>query len=127
MAMTISLKGNLWVLDEEDPKDLGQDIGSLTLSLPSTPDISAGAGGETSAAGAGSSQLTPLTLNATHYDITGDRNIDAVLIGSKWNTLSQTFSFPTDGAFYVGYTTGENVNGFSAFNAAQQNAARYGL
>jgi hypothetical protein len=88
--------------------------------------IDAGAG-VTSAAGPGDSDLTPLTLVSGHYDITGDRNVDAILIGSEWDTLAQTFSFPTDGAFYVGYTTGENVNGFSVFNAAQQTAARYAL
>src|SRR5262245_52163620 len=64
-------------------------------------------GGATSAAGAGASGLTPLNSVSGHFEITGDRNVDAVLIGAVWGTwgapdLAQTFSFPTDGAFYVG-------------------------
>ena len=79
------------------------------------------------ASGAGRSTLLTQTLVGSHYDFSGDRNIDAVLIGSKWTSLSQTFSFPSAGSRYVGYTTGENTTGFSAFNAAQKTAARYAL
>ena len=34
--------------------------------------------------------------------ITGDRNVDATLIGSKWGTTNITFSFPTSGSNYNG-------------------------
>jgi VCBS repeat-containing protein len=105
----------------------GEDSQVFDLSFPTWEDVGLQGFGVTGASGPGASDLTALTLDGTHYDITGDRNIDAVLIGAVWDTLAQTFSFPTDGTFYAGYSTGENVNGFSAFNAAQQTAARYGL
>ena len=62
-----------------------------------------------------------------HYHFSGNPDIDAALIGSKWASFITNFSysFPTSGSYYVGYTTGENTTGFSAFNAAQQNSARY--
>ncbi len=36
---------------------------------------------------------------------TGDRNIDAILIGSKWGTLNLTYSFPTAGSNYDSTTS----------------------
>src|SRR5205085_266888 len=47
--------------------------------------------------------LLPLGTNpdGSHF-FTGDRNIDAVLIGSKWGTTNLTFSFPTTGSNYNG-------------------------
>jgi hypothetical protein len=43
------------------------------------------------------------------YFYTGDRNIDAALIGSKWSVTEITYSFPTSGDVYgdnydVGFT-----------------------
>ena len=73
------------------------------------------------AASTGYSTLLQISDN---FEITGDRNIDAVLIGSKWTLLNQTYSFPTSGDFYVGYTTGQNTV-FSMFNLAQQVAVKY--
>ena len=79
------------------------------------------------ASGPGSSQLLTQTFDGTSYNFSGNRNIDAALIGSRWTFLNQTFSFPTAGSNYVGYVTGENTTGFSAFNAAQQTGVRYAL
>ncbi|ESQ73921.1 M10 family metallopeptidase [Asticcacaulis sp. AC402] len=62
------------------------------------------------------------------YEFSGNQDIDAVLIGSKWSSTSLTFSFPTSGSFYQtpyydsGYLTNHVV-----FNAAQQAAVRYAL
>ncbi|EGF93612.1 hemolysin-type calcium-binding repeat 2 copies family protein [Asticcacaulis biprosthecium C19] len=62
------------------------------------------------------------------YEFSGNQDIDAVLIGSKWSSTSLTYSFPTSGSFYQtpyydsGYLTNHVV-----FNAAQQTATRYAL
>ena len=56
----------------------------------------------------------------------GNRNIDATLIGSKWGTLNLTYSFPTSGTNYNG--SGYDSNGVSLYHidlgAQQQAAAR---
>lgn len=68
--------------------------------------------GALGASGPGRSTLLPLTPSGTprpFFNITGDRNIDGVLIGSKWNLSEITYSFPTTGAAYgAGYDTGKN-------------------
>ena len=48
-------------------------------------------------------QLLPLGTNpdGSHF-FTGNRNVDATLIGSKWGTTDLTFSFPTSGSNYNG-------------------------
>src|SRR5688500_394296 len=71
--------------------------------------------------------LLPLVTNPDgSYSITGDRNVDAALIGSKWGTLNLTYSFPTSGSNYNG--TGFDSNGVSLYHldlgAQQQTAAR---
>ena len=43
------------------------------------------------AAGIGVTQVTP----------TGDQNVDGILNGSKWNSLSLTFSMPSDSSDYT--------------------------
>ncbi|HEX8618422.1 MAG TPA: hemolysin, partial [Thermoanaerobaculia bacterium] len=57
---------------------------------------------------------------------TGDRNVDAILIGSKWGTLNLTYSFPTSGSNYNG--SGYDSNGVSLYHVTlgtqQQIAAR---
>ncbi|HEX8574354.1 MAG TPA: M10 family metallopeptidase C-terminal domain-containing protein [Allosphingosinicella sp.] len=57
---------------------------------------------------------------------TGDRNVDAILIGAKWGSLDLTFSFPTSGSNYNG--TGLDSNGVNIYHidlgALQQAAAR---
>lgn len=60
--------------------------------------------------------------DGVHY--TGDRNIDAVLIGTKWTGTNLTFSFPESGKDYgPGYDFGQ-PNLHLAFNDLQQAAAR---
>jgi Ca2+-binding RTX toxin-like protein len=71
--------------------------------------------------------LLPLVTNPDgSKSITGNRNIDAVLIGSKWGTQNLTFSFPTAGSNYNG--SGYDTNGVSNYQlqlgAMQQAAAR---
>ncbi len=57
---------------------------------------------------------------------TGNRNVDATLIGSKWGTQTLTYSFPTSGSNYNG--SGYDTNGVSLYHldlgALQQSAAR---
>jgi Ca2+-binding RTX toxin-like protein len=59
----------------------------------------------------------------------GDRNVDATLIGSKWGTLNLTYSFPTQGSDYNG--TGFDSNGVSFYHldlgTQQELAAKAGF
>ena len=71
--------------------------------------------------------VLPLVTNPDGTrSFTGDRNVDAVLIGSKWGTLNLTYSFPTSGSNYNG--TGLDSNGVNAYQldlgTQQQAAAR---
>jgi Ca2+-binding RTX toxin-like protein len=71
--------------------------------------------------------LLPIYTNPDgSRSITGDRNVDAALIGSKWGILDLTFSFPTSGSNYNG--TGYDSNGVSLYHILlgpqQQAAAR---
>ncbi len=72
-------------------------------------------------------ELLPLGTNpdGSHF-FTGNRNVDATLIGSKWGTLNLTYSFPTSGSNYNG--SGYDTNGVSLYHidlgAQQQAAAR---
>jgi serralysin len=79
--------------------------------------------------GAGRTELIDQTYNATlnRYEFTGNQQIDAVLIGSRWTPTNLTFSFPTSGAFYAdqGYAAGTEPDGLVPFNAQQQDALRY--
>ena len=63
------------------------------------------------------------------YHFSGDPDIDATLIGSRWTSVSLTYSFPTSGSFYGSpYRDGEADAGkFEAFNAAQEASARDAL
>ncbi|SFO11228.1 DUF4214 domain-containing protein [Sphingomonas sp. OK281] len=70
-------------------------------------------------------ELLPLGTNpdGSHF-FTGNRNIDATLIGSKWGTLNLTYSFPTSGSNYNG--SGYDTNGVSLYHidlGTQQQAA----
>ncbi len=71
--------------------------------------------------------VLPLGTNpdGSHF-FSGVRNVDAALIGSKWGTLSLTYSFPTSGSNYNGI--GLDSNGVNAYHvdlgAMQQAAAR---
>lgn len=71
--------------------------------------------------------LLPLVTNPDgSKSITGNRNVDAILIGSKWGTQNLTFSFPTSGSNYNG--SGYDTNGVSNYQlelgSMQQAAAR---
>ncbi|RYF04379.1 MAG: hypothetical protein EOO77_29755, partial [Oxalobacteraceae bacterium] len=59
-------------------------------------------------------ELLPLGTNpdGSHF-FTGNRNVDATLIGSKWGTLNLTYSFPTSGSNYNG--SGYDTNGVSLY------------
>ncbi|MDH4407083.1 MAG: M10 family metallopeptidase C-terminal domain-containing protein, partial [Cyanobium sp. D14.bin.5] len=121
----IAIPGN------QDAREIGASATASLVAPPGIPDNGVGSGplqiqsGGREASGPGRSSLLTQTFVAGRYDFSGNRNIDAALIGSKWNSLSRTFSFPTLGSQYVGYTTGENTTGFSVFNAAQQAGAIY--
>ena len=72
-------------------------------------------------------QLLTLGTNpdGSHF-FTGNRNVDATLIGSKWGTTNLTYSFPTSGSNYNG--TNFDSNGVSLYHidlgTQQQAAAR---
>src|SRR5262245_22315050 len=55
---------------------------------------------------------------------TGNQDIDGILWGWRWDAHHITYSFPTSTAEYAGYAA---INGFQAFNAAQQAAVRWTL
>ena len=71
--------------------------------------------------------MLPLGTNpdGSHF-FTGNRNVDATLIGSKWGTTNLTYSFPTSGSNYNG--SGYDSNGVSHYHldlgTMQQAAAR---
>lgn len=53
--------------------------------------------------------LLPLVTNPDgSRSFSGDRNVDAALIGSKWGTLNLTYSFPTSGTNYNGLNFDSN-------------------
>ena len=59
---------------------------------------------------------------------TGDSDLDALIEGPKWNSLTLTFSFPSLGAEYTGYdSTGEPFDNFAPFNLTQQAAVESAL
>ena len=72
-------------------------------------------------------QVLPLGTNpdGSHF-FSGNRNVDATLIGSKWGTLNLTYSFPTSGSNYNG--KGYDSDGRSLYHVdlgtQQQVAAR---
>ncbi|KRC82486.1 M10 family metallopeptidase C-terminal domain-containing protein [Sphingomonas sp. Root241] len=92
-------------------------------------DGASGGGGVTDANPEGNNLgvLLPLVTNPDgSKSITGNRNVDAVLIGSKWGTQNLTFSFPESGSNYNG--SGYDTNGVSQYQlelgSMQQAAAR---
>lgn len=92
-------------------------------------DAASGGGGATDANPEGNNLgvLLPLVTNPDgSKSITGNRNVDAILIGSKWGTQNLTFSFPESGSNYNG--SGYDTNGVSQYQlelgSMQQAAAR---
>ncbi len=86
-------------------------------------------GGIDNGYGAGRTELIAQTYDATdaRYEFSGNQDIDAVLIGSRWTATTLTFSFPTSGSFYTDGTEGTESAAHVAFNAMQQTATRYAL
>ena len=75
-------------------------------------------------------QLLDLITNPDgSRSFSGNRNVDATLIGAKWGSQNLTFSFPTSGSNYNG--TGLDSNGVNLYHldlgAMQQAAARAGF
>nr|WP_294816392.1 M10 family metallopeptidase C-terminal domain-containing protein [uncultured Sphingomonas sp.] len=71
--------------------------------------------------------LLPLITNPDgSRSITGNRNVDAILIGAKWGTQNLTYSFPESGSNYN--SSGYDTNGVSVYQlelgSMQQAAAR---
>lgn len=88
--------------------------GSATPHVTSDPTI----------ARSGAEMLTQHYSDQGFYYYSGDRNIDAVLIGSRWTATTLTFSFPDNGDVYgSSYDSGQNTQHLP-FNALQQAAAR---
>jgi Ca2+-binding RTX toxin-like protein len=95
--------------------------------LHRVPDINRD--GVDGANGAGKTELISQTFNAdlNRYEFSGNQDIDAVLIGSRWTLTTLTFSFPTSGSFYddQNYPNNSEPDEHVVFNAMQQTAARY--
>jgi len=93
-------------------------------------DTAASGGGSATGANPDGNNLGVLLPLVTNPDgsksITGNRNVDAVLIGSKWGTQNLTFSFPESGSNYNG--SSYDTNGVSTYQmelgSMQQAAAR---
>ncbi|MDB5680122.1 M10 family metallopeptidase C-terminal domain-containing protein [Sphingomonas bacterium] len=103
------------VLEEDDVR--GGKAGGAPAGDPTGANVAPGGPG------------TLLTLgtnpDGSHY-FTGIRNVDAVLIGSKWGSTNLTYSFPTSGTNYNG--SGYSSDGVSLYHVdlgpQQQAAAR---
>ncbi|MEH3123700.1 MAG: M10 family metallopeptidase C-terminal domain-containing protein [Sphingomonas phyllosphaerae] len=79
---------------------------------------------DTTIARSGAEMLTQHYSDKGFYYFSGDRNIDAVLIGSRWTATTLTFSFPSNGNVYgTNYDSGQNTLQLP-FNDAQKAAAR---
>ncbi|MEH3147583.1 MAG: M10 family metallopeptidase [Methylobacterium frigidaeris] len=95
----------------------------------------ADASGPSNAAGPGSSDplqdsaLIDQVFRNGRYEFSGNQDIDAILIGSKWTLPTLTYSFPTSGDVYAGsgYAAGTQPDFQTPFNAQQQAAARTAL
>jgi Ca2+-binding RTX toxin-like protein len=116
-----SLEGGTWVsLPEFTPADESDE--SVDKSVEKGVDPRA-ANPESGNIG----QLLTLGTNpdGSHF-FSGTRNVDAILIGSKWGTTNLTYSFPTSGSNYNGI--GYDSNGVSLYHVdlgtQQQAAAR---
>jgi Ca2+-binding RTX toxin-like protein len=100
----------------EGSSDLGaamwvEELAVAEDSDEATNQKGGGASFDPRAANTPGSPGTLLTLgtnpDGSHF-FTGNRNVDATLIGSKWSTLNLTYSFPTSGTNYNGATFDSN-------------------
>ena len=88
------------------------------------------AGGDPTSANPGTGNVGVLLTMGTNPDgshyFSGNRNVDAALIGSKWGITNLTFSFPTSGSNYSG--NNYDSNGVSLYHidlgTQQQDAVR---
>ncbi|WP_187371289.1 M10 family metallopeptidase [Methylobacterium oryzihabitans] len=83
-------------------------------------------GASNAAAPVSQSEFLAQTYVDGRYEFSGDRNIDAALIGTRWTPSTLTYSFPTTAAAYAGsgYAAGQEPDHFAAFNGLQQDSAR---
>lgn len=109
-------------LRESGPKK-GVDLDDSDNSFTISDEIILG---ETEASRPGISELLPLQTRADGSRfITGNRDIDATLIGSRWTVSELTFSFPTDSSQYTtGYTLTSQAPLQLDLGEAQKAAAR---
>ena len=87
-------------------------------------------GGLDNASGSGASTVIDQNFDGSdqRFEFSGNQDVDAVLIGSRWTATSLTYSFPTSGAFYSApYYDPSLPAKLVPFNAAQQTAAQYAL
>ena len=83
-------------------------------------------GGITDASGPGLTTRLTETFSGGTYHFSGNQDIDATLIGSKWSITNLTYSFPTSGANYNSpYYKPDYVSHQVVLNAAQQAASVY--
>ena len=83
--------------------------------------------GISDSASAGFSQLLAQTFSGGVYSFSGNRDVDAALIGSRWTVTNQTFSFPSAANQVTDYPVAKEPSGIFQFNATQQDAIRYAL
>ena len=112
--------------------------GSLLGALGTGGDTGTVAGGTGrdfsfgSSDGVGDASGAGLTVRLAQYSsggtfhFSGNQDVDAVLIGSKWSITNLTYSFPTSNAFYnTPYYKPDLPAHQVVLNLAQQNAAKY--
>ena len=119
-------RGNGLIFDARLP-GLGDEAGGHGFTRSGAPGTSAGAaGGVSGASGTGlAARLTEYTSGGT-WHFSGNQDIDAVLIGSKWAITNLTYSFPSDGTHYnTPYYDPDYVVHQIPLNTAQQAAAIY--
>ena len=63
-------------------------------------------------------------MSVTQATLSGRTYTDGLLSGPKWSGTSLTFSFPTAGNQFTGYSGGEPVTNFAALGPQQQDAVR---
>lgn len=102
----------------------GGDTG--TVAGGPTRHYAGNSGGITDASGPGLTTRLTETFSGGTYHFSGNQDIDATLIGSKWSITNLTYSFPTSGANYNSpYYKPDYVSHQVVLNAAQQAASVY--
>lgn len=107
------------------------DSGNIQWFLCAAVDIAPDAGMPGTTAGSAiefGAMFTPNTANTTAIGTTGNftnQDINGLLSGYAWTSLTVTYGFPTSGGGY-GFYFGDSAptNGFQVLSAAQQTVAR---